>query len=66
MRSMEDNLQALADGFETETWRGRFRISCRECPKRWTVSRDGILKAGNMLHLLDHAASHGRKEGEDD
>jgi hypothetical protein len=38
----------------------KWHLLCKQCDEAWSVPKDG-LKAGNMLHLLNHARSHGEE-----
>lgn len=56
----DDIKQTLSKDFTVTTVRKRrdtWLISCRQCWARWNLPK-GKETAGNILRLLEHAASH--------
>ncbi len=61
--SATDSLAALRDKFEIEEWTDTFHLFCNRCSLAYELKKrpDGTVHTGNILALLNHAASHERK-----
>lgn len=53
--------QAILRGFDVEDAGKNFNVWCKHCDKGWALKKDSS-KVGNVLHLLNHEASHGTKQ----
>lgn len=56
------NLHGLGRGFRVVVGdsraRGKLVIECRGCDDAWTLPKSKQTHPGNLLHLLNHEASH--------
>ena len=52
----------LPEHFRAEDGGSVWRLFCRKCGKGWELKKTSN-HPGNLLHLLNHAASHRKGEG---
>ncbi len=66
MPTTKSDLKALTGKFLIFSRPGWWRIACVEpgCDQEWRLEKRPDLHAGNLLHLLNHAASHQMSEEE--
>jgi len=58
---MEGPLKEFFNAVDKKTY---WELWCKRCDRGWRMNKplEGIeLKAGNLVHLLNHARSHDRK-----
>lgn len=60
MTQVTDPLASLKDKFRIKGDTVGWTLKCSKCPKLWALDRqpDGGVHTGNILHLLNHYASH--------
>ena len=58
---MNELPEAIREIFDCSAKAGAYRIACRDCNEKWSHP-DKPMAVGTILHLLDHAASHEKKQ----
>ena len=60
METTADPLEALRDKFEIKEWTDAWHLFCKRCALAYELKKtpDGTVHSGNILSLLNHAASH--------
>ena len=53
----EMGAQSILRGFDVDDAGTRFEVWCKRCDKGWGLKK-GSSAIGNVLHLLNHEASH--------
>ena len=53
--------ESIRNKFDCREGKGQYTIACRHCSHKWTHP-DKPMAVGTILHLLDHAASHEKKQ----
>lgn len=57
----DSQIEALKRGFHVEERPGNFVLECKTCGSRWALDKNSK-HVGNVLHLLNHEATHERPE----
>lgn len=63
---LEDPIASLRDKFRIENHSKEWHLFCLKCPKAFALKRSDTVAVGNVLALLNHAASHTEKRGKDE
>ncbi len=53
--------ESIRNKFDCQEGKGQYTIACRHCSHKWTHP-DKPMAVGTILHLLNHAASHEKKQ----
>lgn len=54
--------QSILRGFEVLDAGSAFHVWCKHCDTGWSLKKDSS-RPGNVLHLLNHEASHVKMRG---
>jgi len=52
------DMECLTGKFFIFSRRGWWKVECMQCEAKWRLEKKPDLHTGNLLHLLNHAASH--------
>jgi len=52
--------QSILRGFNIEDAGNNFHVFCKHCDKGWALKKTST-RVGNVLHLLNHEASHEKR-----